>query len=136
MDVNDLKAQLIRDEGLRLKPYLDTAGKWTIGVGRNLSDDGLTPTEVDILLLADIQRVQRELNVAIPWWLSMDNKRQLVFANMVFNMGLPRFLGFKRMLAAAKVGDYATAAKEMLDSEWSKQVGDRAERLAKMMEEG
>jgi lysozyme len=40
------------------------------------------------------------------------------------------------MLAALEQGDYETAAKEMLDSKWARQVGDRANRLAKMMEDG
>jgi hypothetical protein len=34
--MNRIKAQLIRHEGLRLKPYRCTAGKLTIGIGRNL----------------------------------------------------------------------------------------------------
>lgn len=31
-----VKAQLVRHEGLRLKPYRYTVGKLTIGIGRNL----------------------------------------------------------------------------------------------------
>ena len=31
-----IKEQLVRHEGLRLKPYRCTAGKLTIGIGRNL----------------------------------------------------------------------------------------------------
>ena len=30
------------NEGLRSKPYVDTVGKVTIGVGRNLTDRGLS----------------------------------------------------------------------------------------------
>ena len=42
----DLVQQLTRDEGIRNKPYVDTVGKVTIGVGRNLSDVGLYPDEI------------------------------------------------------------------------------------------
>ncbi len=35
--MNRIKAQLVRHEGLRLKPYRCTAGKLTIGIGRNLA---------------------------------------------------------------------------------------------------
>lgn len=31
-----IKEQLVRHEGLRLRPYRCTAGKLTIGIGRNL----------------------------------------------------------------------------------------------------
>jgi len=55
---------------------------------------------------------------------------------MVFNMGMHTFLGFEKMIAALKRGDYEEARKQMLDSKWARQVGDRANRLAKMMEEG
>ena len=40
-----IEEQLILHEGLRLKPYRDTVGKLTIGVGRNLDDVGITRAE-------------------------------------------------------------------------------------------
>lgn len=46
------REQLIVDEGLRLKPYLCTSNKITIGIGRNLEDNPLTPDEVMAFLLA------------------------------------------------------------------------------------
>jgi lysozyme len=39
-------------------------------------------------------------------------------------------------LAAIEAEDWATAATEMMDSRWAKQVGARAVRLAEMMEKG
>ena len=45
---------LTRHEGRRPFPYLDTAGKLTIGVGRNLTDRGLSSAEIDLLLANDI----------------------------------------------------------------------------------
>ena len=49
----------------------------------------------------------------------MSEGRQLVFANMLFNLGLARFKGFKGMLARAKEGRYSEAADEMVDSKWA-----------------
>ena len=40
------------------------------------------------------------------------------------------------MLAALEAGDYKTAAKEMLDSVWARQVKSRAKKLAQIMETG
>ena len=54
LDLDALRSELRRDEGVRLKPYRDTVGKITIGVGRNLTDVGITPDEADVLLDHDI----------------------------------------------------------------------------------
>ena len=48
MKMNSVIEQLKLDEGVKLKPYRDTAGKLTIGVGRNLDDAGISPTEADL----------------------------------------------------------------------------------------
>ena len=48
---------------------------------------------------------------------------------MCFNMGAPRLSGFKKFIAGVNSGDWNTAAVEMMDSRWARQVGDRAIRL-------
>jgi lysozyme len=135
-DTESLKSQLIVDEGLKLKPYIDTVGKVTVGVGRNLTDVGLSNDEAMYLLDNDIQQVQSDLDRSIPWWTDMSGVRQQVLANMCFNMGVSRLMGFHNMLAAAESGNYDLAATEMLDSTWASQVGARAERLSVMMRTG
>jgi len=62
--------------------------------------------------------------------------RQRVVADMVFNLGLPRFAQFKNMIAAIEAEDFVQASNEMMDSRWAQQVGLRASRLAEMMETG
>jgi lysozyme len=52
---------------------------------------------------------------------------------MAFNMGVSGLLGFKHALGAMKIGDYARAGTEMLDSRWAKQVRGRAAELARQM---
>ncbi len=134
--VNQLKEMLIRHEDLRLKPYRDTVGKLTIGVGRNLDDFGLTKEEVLVLLHNDILRVLQEVKKAFPWYLRLNAARQNVVLNMVFNLGLYRFLGFKKTIGAIQSKNWDLAAKEMLDSKWANQVGRRAQELAKIMKTG
>ncbi len=128
-----LKNMLRKHEGIVLKPYKDTVGKTTIGIGRNLDDVGISMTEAMFLLDNDIKRVEDDLDVHIPWWRTMDENRQLVIADMCFNMGIGSLLGFKNTLAAMKEGRYADAADGMLASKWSTQVGPRATHLADMM---
>ncbi|MBU9593449.1 glycoside hydrolase family protein [Burkholderia multivorans] len=134
-DRKQLIVELSRDEGRRLKPYVDTVGKTTIGVGRNLTDVGITDAECDLLLSNDIDRTVAWLDRNLPWWRQLDAVRQRVIVNMAFNMG-GSLLTFTNTLSAMKRGDYASAADGMLNSLWARQVGARATRLANMMRSG
>ena len=121
---------------MRLFPYTDTAGRLTIGIGRNLTDRGISQTEAMELLDNDISLAVTDLNTQFPWSLALDAPRRSVLIQMMFNLGLSRFAGFVNMIASVKRGDYAGAAKAMLDSEWERQVGVRATRLAATMASG
>lgn len=136
MDRSILLAELIRDEAERLKPYTDTVGKLTIGIGRNLSDRGISTEESRYLWNNDIDEVEKTLDRAFGWWRTLTEARQRVLVNMCFNLGLSRLLLFRKTLTAIHDGNYAEAAREMLESKWAQQVGARAERLAKLMEDG
>lgn len=129
-------AELIKKhEGLRLKPYKCSAGKLTIGYGRNLEDRGISPYEAETLLHNDIQDCYAQC-IKLPFWNRLNEARQAVLIDMCFNLGISRLKGFKKMLAAVDRGDYATAAKEMLDSAWAFQVKTRAVELAEIMKTG
>lgn len=136
MNLDLLKQELTRDEGRKFKPYKDTVGKTTIGVGRNLDDVGLSGDEIDLMLSNDISRASMSLDQALPWWASLSDARQRVMVNMCFNLGISRLMGFKNTLGLIQAGKYAEAADEMLKSLWAQQVGDRAKRLADMMRTG
>ncbi|MCD8568035.1 MAG: hypothetical protein LRY50_06730 [Geovibrio sp.] len=129
-----IEDQLILHEGLRLKPYRCTENKLTIGVGRNIEERGITATEAMFLLKNDIEAVEKELS-RFAWFTKQDEIRRRVLIDMGF-MGVPRLLGFKKMIQALVADDYEKAAAEMLDSKWSRQVGGRAVRLAEMMRTG
>ena len=133
VDRDAMVRQLRLHEGERLKPYRDTVGKLTIGVGRNLDDCGISAQESAILLANDIGDMERELQRALPWVARLDEVRARVLVDMAFNLGIVGLLNFKRTLAAVEAGDYQQAATMMLDSKWAKQVGGRAERLSRMM---
>lgn len=136
MNKLNLAKQLTIDEGNKKKPYKDTVGKITIGVGRNLDDVGLSDDEIQYLLDNDIERVIGDLNVALPWWSALSEERQQVLANMCFNLGIARLMAFKNTLQAVEEGRYEDAANGMLASLWAKQVGARALRLSQRMRKG
>ncbi len=135
-DQDKLLKQLHLHEGREKKPYKDTVGKISIGVGRNLTDVGLSDDEIDYLLINDIVKVENALDAQLPWWRSLDLIRQRVLIDMAFNMGIGGLLGFKNTLKAVHGEHWVQAAHGMLGSLWAKQVGKRAVRLAKMMETG
>lgn len=136
MSARLLARKLIKEhEGLRLKPYECTAGKLTIGYGRNLDDNGISEVEANALLDNDINSVCIRLE-SQDFWTGLCAARQAVLIDMCFNLGWPRLSGFRKMLAALRVADYQAAAREMLDSQWAKQVGGRATKLAKIMRTG
>lgn len=135
MNIAMLKAQLTVDEGRKKRMYLDTVGKWTAGVGRNISDRDFSDDEIDLMLSNDIGLIVRQLDRHLPWWREMNDARQNVLVNMGF-MGIGKLLGFKNTLAAMQAGRYGDAAQGMLDSLWARQVHDRANRLATVMRTG
>lgn len=136
MNFDKLKAQLVIDEGKRSRIYTDTVGKITGGVGRNLTDRPFSDDEIELMLENDIALAAKELDRVFPWWKKLNDTRQNVMANMMFNMGAPRLMGFKKFLMYSEAGRYDAAAGEMLDSVWAKQVGTRAIRLADLMRKG
>lgn len=129
MNLELLKQELIVDEGVRNKPYVDTVGKMTIGVGRNLTDVGISSQEVDYLLNNDIAKASKQLFEALPWAVSLSDARQRALVNMTFNLGIRGLLGFVTTLNHIKEGRYEEASQSMLNSKWASQVGNRAKRL-------
>lgn len=124
--MNKLIEQLKRHEGIELKPYQDTVGKWTIGVGRNLDDIGISEQEAEMLLLNDIKEAERQLITTMPWTQELDEVRFSALLNFVFNVGIGTASKFVNAMGLLKEKSYDMAADEMLNSRWAKQVGNRA----------
>lgn len=148
MNRQRIEKELIRDEGMILTPYYCSAGKKTIGVGRNIEslgtpeiahdrdvNDGITEAEAMTMLRNDINRTESELKKN-KWFRELDERRKESILNMAFNLGTTKLMQFKKMISAIENGDYNLAAEEMLDSKWSEQVGERATRLANIMRSG
>ena len=127
---------LKRHEGVKNTLYKCTSDKWTIGVGRNLEDVGLSEEEIDILLQNDITRTEELLDEYMSWWSDLDYIRQDAMINFVFNVGIGTAMKFKKAMTALEEGDYDVAADEMMDSNWSKQVGQRAVEVTEMIRTG
>ena len=126
---------LERHEGKELKIYTDTEGNVSIGTGRNLTGRGISEDERLLMLANDETWVRRELS-AFSFWAGLDEVRQDAIADLYFNIGKTRFLGFAKLIAALNKKDYDRAASEMLASKWAAQVKSRATELATMLRTG
>lgn len=153
MDIEALRARLSAEEGRFTKMYRDSRGIPTIGVGFNLSrpdaigklhrlgyamdavlrGEEISEAAVDALLDQTIAEAWEIATDLISDLVRHPEPVQQVVTDMAFNMGEPTLSKFKKMLAAVRNRCYWTAADEMLDSEWAKQVKGRAHALANLM---
>jgi len=137
VDVVKMKAQLIKHEGLKTKPYRCTKGKLTIGVGRNLDDVGISNEEIGILLTNDVRACIGDLGFIFThaFFNSLPDKIQMVLIDMRFNLGPKRFRGFKNMIQAVQNKKWEDMIYSMKNSLWYGQVGERGANLVKMVDE-
>ena len=133
--VHKAQVQLERHEGgHRLKMYVDSVGKHTIGLGHNLDDKPISILASRTIFEGDLHDAVDDVLREIPWALELSPVRFWALVNFCFNMGIGSLLGFKRMLTALEAKAYRTAAMELLDSKYREQVGSRAYELAQQIE--
>lgn len=126
---------LIRHEGIKLKLYKDSLGLWTIGCGRLLDPSmGGSISQDEALLMLDNDMAKAYDNCAkYPWFSGLSEPRKAAVINLMFNLGAPRFAGFKHFIAAMAAGDYGTAADELVDSKWYHQVARRGPEIVNLI---
>lgn len=137
MYLSTAREMIKRHEGLRLKPYRCTAGKLTIGYGRNLEDKGIRQSEAETMLENDINSTVMILSCShnVPWAV-LNDARKAAILDLAFNLGIGGLYKFKRMLSALRSQHYYRAAAELLDSRYATQVATRAKELATIIETG
>ena len=145
IDIDQLREQLIIDEGQVNEIYKDHLGYPTFGIGHLVLEsdpeygleDGTAVSEerVKLVFEEDVQSVLSDCKKLHDGWDGYPQEVKQIVANMMFNMGLTRLSKFNKHNAALQCGDWKEAAKEGRDSRWYKQVTNRAERLMKRLEE-
>lgn len=140
--IDQLKTDLIEDEGLRNFPYDDKTGarvkcegNVTIGIGWNL-ENGLPNEIIDRLFEISIERAMNDCVSIFPHFIALPDSKKRCLLNLAFNMGRDRLMTFKKMIAAINARDFETAAKELMDSKWATQVQkNRSERLRLLLKQ-
>lgn len=149
--MNTVIQRLVFNEGCVLHIYKDSEGKDTIGIGRCIETNPLTTEEKKIcgditkgitkndaffLCRNDIYNVCKALDRNMPWWRNLNQDRQYVMIDLVFQMGIDGVKLFKRFLQNLQIGNYDRAKEELLDSKYAKQTPKRANRNANCIQTG
>lgn len=122
---SDLEERIIAHEGMRRYTYKDTLGIETIGIGRNISQKGgrgLSTDEIFYLFRNDLKLAEDSVSQN-DWFKDLNQVRQGVVIEMIFNMGINRFNTFKNLIAALKSKNFILAVDEMKHSKWATQIG-------------
>jgi lysozyme len=117
---------LVRHEGIRTYPYHCSQNRLTIGIGRNIQENGISEDEAYFLLKNDIERVKKELDKSLQMWRCFPKKAQLVCIDMCFQMGITKFLGFRKTIALMQMDMFLEASEELLNSRYATQTPQRA----------
>jgi lysozyme len=136
--VENVKDMIKSHEGLRLKPYKDSVGKWTIGYGHLITKGEkfgkISKQEADELFDKDFEH-HAKLAARTPGWKQANEKQRAAMIDLAFNMGPSWHRKFPAFSKAARKGDWNTAAKELVNSKWYKQVKSRARKIVSMIDE-
>ena len=143
MDTEKLREQLKIDEGCVYEIYNDHLGYPTFGIGHLVRESDpengsplgteISEDRVNEAFDADIEIVLSDCNILYPDFEDLPEEVQQIVANMMFNLGRPRLSKFAGMKRGVDARDWDSAADEMVDSRWYRQVGRRAERLVDRM---
>ena len=143
MNIDQLRKELERDEGVKYEVYHDHLGYPTFGIGHLITDDDpecgasvgteVSSDRVQEAFDSDIESVLSDCERLYVQFEHLPEEAQLIIANMMFNMGYTRLSKFKGMKRGVDARNWEEAADEMVDSRWYKQVSKRADRLVVRM---
>lgn len=133
-----------RHEGVRTRPYKDSLGLWTVGVGHLIGDGKSLPPEynrelsmdeVDALFAKDYQH-HKEAATKIPGYNNLNNTGKAALTDLTFNMGPTWYKKWPSFTKSLSSGDAEGAASSLRDSKWYTQVGNRASEIVAMIAQG
>jgi len=143
MNIEQLRKELELDEGCKHETYMCTQNKVTGGIGHMITEwDDENDMEVGVEISEervkdcfnkDIEFVLNDCELLYDDFDYLPEDAQLIIANMMFNLGYPRLKKFVGMKAGVDARDWNKAADEMIDSNYYKQLPNRAGRLVKRM---
>jgi len=129
----DYKTKIKDEESTRLRMYQCSEGKWTIGTGHNIEDNGISPAVSDLMLEEDLHVSIADATSLVSNFKNLPDNVKIVLVDMAFQMGKGSLSGFKKMIQAVEIKAFDVAASELLDSLYARQTPARANRNAELM---
>ena len=131
----ELLDQIKEHEGLRLFPYKCPAGKLTIGYGHNLQDNGLSKSACEYILYDDIDEAKRNLRTIFgnEFFENLKDSKKIALIDMMFNLGMVKFLTFKRFIFAVETQNWENASYEIIHSRAYEQNKKRYKKLSEQI---
>tara|TARA_B110000503_G_scaffold138833_1_gene225797 strand:- start:767 stop:1759 length:993 start_codon:yes stop_codon:yes gene_type:complete len=133
MSEEDIKKMIINHEGMRNKPYKDSLGLWTVGVGHLIGDGKSLPKEWDrefsqeeiMKMFDDDYAHHRTAAQKIPGFSKLDTSGQGALTDLTFNMGPSWIKKWPKLQEQMANLDLAGAASNLEGSKWYAQVKSR-----------
>jgi GH24 family phage-related lysozyme (muramidase) len=130
----DVKAMVIKHEGKVMKPYKDSLGLWTVGVGHLIGDGKSLPpewnrtfTEAEVMALFDKDfEHHKDAAEKIPAYNKISGRGKAALIDLTFNMGPTWWKKWPNLMKQLQAGDMQGAAKNLAESTWASQVKSRA----------
>ena len=145
---------MVENEGYRPEVYRDTKGKPTVGVGLNLTEpmnrqflkeEGislqevlsgkpLSDTQIKKLYNRSLTQAFKDAQEYDPGFARRPEPVKKALVDMSFNLGLTKLQKFEKMKEGLDANDYSKVAREMVDSDWYKDVKSRGPRTVGLVE--
>ena len=139
-----IMSMIARHEGKKLKPYQDSLGLWTVGVGHLIGDGKSLPAdmnrqfseeEVDAMFAEDYKH-HKSAAMKIPGYNNLNESGQAALIDLTFNMGPAWYKKWPNFTKSLEEGDIEGAAKNLEQSKWYSQVGNRAPEIVGLLKKG
>ena len=129
-------AQLKIDEGVRLMPYKDQFGNLTIGCGRNLTADGISESEMEMMLASDVNHAAVAAATLFNFDATISDERKAALVNLSFNLGEEELSKFTQFVGFVNARDWNGAADDLIQTKYATEVGPRAQRICDKLRNG
>ena len=137
-----VKAMIVRHEGVRMAPYKDSLGLWTVGVGHLIGDGKSLPSEWNKTFSAEEVKdlfdqdyeYHKKAAEKIPGYSNVKGPGQGALIDLTFNMGPVWYKKWPTFTKKLSGGDIQGAAGELEKSRWYTQVGKRGPDIVAMLQ--
>jgi lysozyme len=135
---NEYRSHFVKYEGLKTSVYKCSKGFNTVGIGHKFEKGELIKSsyskeEINTLFAKDLQEAKLISKRVFPSFNSQPDSIQILLCSLSFNLGEGGIRKFVKFKAAIEGKNYRLAAKELENSLWAKQVGNRGRDYIKLL---